>query len=65
VLITAATSGCYGADLIGSVNAAPMRLASPKSFIDGLGEDAVKDAILLLTVDISHTLGLKVTTEGV
>ncbi len=29
------------------------------------GEDAVKDAILRLIVDFSHTLGLKVTAEGV
>ncbi len=58
-------SVCRGTDLIGSVNAAPMRLASPKSFIDGLGEDAVKDAILRLRVDFAHTLGLKVTAEGV
>jgi predicted signal transduction protein with EAL and GGDEF domain len=58
-------SGCRGTDLIGSVNTVPMRLASPKSFIDGLGEDAVKDAILRLIVDFSHTLGLKVTAEGV
>jgi EAL domain-containing protein (putative c-di-GMP-specific phosphodiesterase class I) len=65
VLITAAMSGCRGTDLIGSVNAAPMRLASPKSFIDGLEEDGVKDAILRLIVYFSHTLGLKVTTEGV
>ena len=65
VLITAAMSGCRGKDLIGSVNAAPMRLASPKSFIDGLGKDAVNDAIVRLIVDFAHTLGLKVTAGGV
>jgi EAL domain-containing protein (putative c-di-GMP-specific phosphodiesterase class I) len=36
-----------------------------KSFIDGLGEVAVNDAIVRLIVDFAHTLGLKVTTEGV
>ncbi len=65
VLIIAAMSGCRGTDLIGSVSAAPMRLASPKSFIAGLGEDVVNDAIVRLIVDFAHTLGLKVTAEGV
>jgi EAL domain-containing protein (putative c-di-GMP-specific phosphodiesterase class I) len=36
-----------------------------KSFIDGLGEDAVNDAIVRLIVDFAHTPGLKVTAEGV
>jgi EAL domain-containing protein (putative c-di-GMP-specific phosphodiesterase class I) len=36
-----------------------------KSFIDGLGEDAVNDAIVRLIVDFAHTLGLEVTAEGV
>jgi EAL domain-containing protein (putative c-di-GMP-specific phosphodiesterase class I) len=36
-----------------------------KSFIDGLGEDQVNDAIVRLIVDFAHTLGLKVTAEGV
>jgi len=36
-----------------------------KSFIDGLGEVAVNDAIVRLIVDFAHTLGLKVTAEGV
>jgi diguanylate cyclase (GGDEF)-like protein len=36
-----------------------------KSFIDGLGEGAVNDAIVRLIVDFAHTLGLKVTAEGV
>jgi EAL domain-containing protein (putative c-di-GMP-specific phosphodiesterase class I) len=36
-----------------------------KSFIDGLGEEAVSDAIVRLIVDSAHTLGLKVTAEGV
>jgi EAL domain-containing protein (putative c-di-GMP-specific phosphodiesterase class I) len=36
-----------------------------KSFIDGLDEDAVSDAIVRLIVDFAHTLGLKVTAEGV
>jgi diguanylate cyclase (GGDEF)-like protein len=36
-----------------------------KSFIDGLGEDPVNDAIVRLIVDFAHTLGLKVTAEGV
>ena len=36
-----------------------------KSFIDGLGEDTVNDAIVRLIVDFAHTLGLKVTAEGV
>ena len=65
MLIAAVMSGCRGTDLIGSVNTVPMRLAAPKSFIDGLGEDAVKDAILRLIVDFSHTLGFKITAEGV
>jgi EAL domain-containing protein (putative c-di-GMP-specific phosphodiesterase class I) len=36
-----------------------------KSFVDGLGEDPVNDAILRLIVDFAHTLGLEVTAEGV
>jgi EAL domain-containing protein (putative c-di-GMP-specific phosphodiesterase class I) len=36
-----------------------------KSFIDDLGEDPVNDAIVRLIVDFAHTLGLKVTAEGV
>ncbi|MGI9121383.1 MAG: putative bifunctional diguanylate cyclase/phosphodiesterase [Rubrobacter sp.] len=36
-----------------------------KSFIDGLGEGTVNDAIVRLIVDFAHTLGLKVTAEGV
>jgi EAL domain-containing protein (putative c-di-GMP-specific phosphodiesterase class I) len=36
-----------------------------KSFIEGLGEDPVNDAIVLLIVDFAHTLGLKVIAEGV
>jgi EAL domain-containing protein (putative c-di-GMP-specific phosphodiesterase class I) len=36
-----------------------------KSLIDGLGEDAVNDAIVRLIVDFAHTLGLKVIAEGV
>lgn len=36
-----------------------------KSFIDGLGESAVNDAIVRLIVNFAHTLGLKVTSEGV
>ena len=36
-----------------------------KSFIDGLGEDAVNETIVRLIVDFAHTLGLKVTAEGV
>jgi EAL domain-containing protein (putative c-di-GMP-specific phosphodiesterase class I) len=36
-----------------------------KSFIDGLGEDPVNDSFVRLIVDFAHTLGLKVTAEGV
>ena len=36
-----------------------------KSFVDGLKEDAVNDAIVRLIVDFAHTLGLKVTADGV
>ena len=36
-----------------------------KSFIDGLGEDTVNDSIVRLIVNFAHTLGLKVTAEGV
>jgi EAL domain-containing protein (putative c-di-GMP-specific phosphodiesterase class I) len=36
-----------------------------KSFIDGLGEDPVNDAIVRLIVDFEQTLGLKVSAEGV
>jgi EAL domain-containing protein (putative c-di-GMP-specific phosphodiesterase class I) len=36
-----------------------------KSFVDGLGEDPVNDAIVRLIVDFEHTLGLEVTAEGV
>src|SRR5215203_4135039 len=36
-----------------------------KTFIAGLGEDAVNDAIVRLIVDFAHTLGLNVTAEGV
>ncbi len=34
-----------------------------KSFIAGLGEDAVNDSIVRLIVDFAHTLGLKFTAE--
>ena len=40
-------------------------LKSDKSFIHGLGEDLVNDAIVRLIVDSAHTLGLIVTVEGV
>ena len=36
-----------------------------KSFIDGLGEDVMNDAIVRLIVDFAHRLGLKVTAGGV
>ena len=36
-----------------------------KSFIHGLCEDPVSDAILRLIVDFAHPLGLTVTVEGV
>ena len=36
-----------------------------KSFIDGLGDGAVNDTIVRVIVDFAHTLGLKVTAEGV
>ena len=36
-----------------------------KSFIHGLGEDPVNDAIVRLIVDFAHTLGLMMTVEGV
>ncbi|MEJ7816776.1 MAG: EAL domain-containing protein, partial [Rubrobacter sp.] len=36
-----------------------------RSFIDGLGEGTVNDAIVRLVVDFAHTLGLEVTAEGV
>jgi EAL domain-containing protein (putative c-di-GMP-specific phosphodiesterase class I) len=36
-----------------------------KSYIDGLGKDAVTDSILRLIVDFAHTLGLRITAEGV
>jgi EAL domain-containing protein (putative c-di-GMP-specific phosphodiesterase class I) len=36
-----------------------------KFSLDGLGEDPVNDAIVRLVVDFAHTLGLKVTVEGV
>ncbi len=36
-----------------------------KSFVDGLGKDQINDAIVRLIVDFAHTLGLKVTAEGV
>ena len=55
VFITATMSCCRGTNLIGTVNAAPTRLASPMSFIDGLGEDAVNDAIVRLIVNFAHT----------
>jgi EAL domain-containing protein (putative c-di-GMP-specific phosphodiesterase class I) len=35
-----------------------------KSFIDGLGEAEVNGAIVRLIADFAHTLGLKVTAEG-
>jgi EAL domain-containing protein (putative c-di-GMP-specific phosphodiesterase class I) len=40
-------------------------LKTDKAFIDGLGEGTVNDAIVRLIVDFAHTLGLKVTAEGV
>ena len=36
-----------------------------KSFIDGLGDGTVNDTIVRLIVDFAHSLGLKVTAEGV
>ncbi len=33
MFITAAMSGCRGTDLIGTVNAAPMRPASPRTLV--------------------------------
>jgi diguanylate cyclase (GGDEF)-like protein len=36
-----------------------------QSFIDGLGEDPVNDAIVRFIVDFAQTLGFKVTAEGV
>ncbi len=36
-----------------------------KSFIAGLGEDAVNDAIVRLIVAFAQTLGLTVTAEGI
>ena len=36
-----------------------------KSFIGGLGEAEVNGAIVRLIADFAHTLGLKVTAEGV
>jgi sensor c-di-GMP phosphodiesterase-like protein len=33
-----------------------------KSFIDGLGEEAVNEAIVRLIVDFAHTLGLKLSS---
>jgi EAL domain-containing protein (putative c-di-GMP-specific phosphodiesterase class I) len=36
-----------------------------KSSIDGLGKDQVNDAIVRLIVGFAHTLGVKVTAEGV
>jgi diguanylate cyclase len=36
-----------------------------KSFVDGLGEDSVNDAIVRLIVDFAQTLSLKATVEGV
>jgi ammonium transporter, Amt family len=36
-----------------------------KSYIDGLGKDAVNDSIVRLNVDFAHTLGLRITAEGV
>ena len=35
-----------------------------RSFIDGLGEDAMNDTIVRLILDFAHTLGLKVIAEG-
>jgi EAL domain-containing protein (putative c-di-GMP-specific phosphodiesterase class I) len=40
-------------------------LKTEKPFIDGLGEGPVNDSIVRLIVDFAHTLGLKVTAEGV
>ncbi len=36
-----------------------------KSLVDGLGEDAVIDALVRLIRDFAHTLGLTVSAEGV
>jgi EAL domain-containing protein (putative c-di-GMP-specific phosphodiesterase class I) len=40
------------------------RLKIDRSFIDGLGEDAMNDTIVRLIVEFAHTLGLKVIAEG-
>jgi EAL domain-containing protein (putative c-di-GMP-specific phosphodiesterase class I) len=53
-------------DLVDYVKDLPVDdLKIDKSFIDGLGKDAVNDAIVRLIVDFAHTLGLEVTAEGV
>ena len=36
-----------------------------RTFVDGLGENPVDDAIVRLIVELAHTLGLAVTAEGV
>jgi EAL domain-containing protein (putative c-di-GMP-specific phosphodiesterase class I) len=36
-----------------------------KSFVRGIGEDAVGTAIVRMAIDLAHTLGMKVVAEGV
>jgi EAL domain-containing protein (putative c-di-GMP-specific phosphodiesterase class I) len=55
-----------GFSLLNYVRDLPVNdLKVDKTFIAGLGEEAVNDAIVRLIVDFAHTLGLKVTAKGV
>jgi EAL domain-containing protein (putative c-di-GMP-specific phosphodiesterase class I) len=36
-----------------------------RSFVAGLGEDAEDSAIVQMTIDLAHTLGMRIIAEGV
>jgi EAL domain-containing protein (putative c-di-GMP-specific phosphodiesterase class I) len=57
---------CSGYSSLNYVKDLPVNgLKIDKSCIDDLGEDPVNDAIVRLIVDFAHTIGLRVTAEGV